>query len=943
MLVLGDRVDEELALGPEDMPWQPYNACSGTGGSNDDHHQPLVHRSPLARGSHGMGLERRQIRPEWTRQEEEILVLQHCERGNSWSAIAEHLPGRTAVEVKDIWHGTLRGNNVRSPSLLRAYILELQNHGVSANAREKAYRAARQKIPHDDGTVCKTDYSDITGAGARGAPAAEEEATSSGEASDPAIAQRHTALLGHHVNPQLQPYSSAPTLATGASLRPQVGTLQHVCPGADGHDDAAHQSPSLQRSRPARRKPRSCPQGLTQPQGHTPDKGPQRLQQPLDRPAGSLMPRSRDPRRVVMAANQGGDQSAQLHQRLVDDDLQYSGFAAGCCSGPELDPGTRIPRKRAHSSCDRGLMPAQPAPAPVQPGPAPLSHQVDIAGAAVPHVLPLAPRGAELRPVMLQAEQQPQQQREQVAGDDGPRVKRPRSGQQWLLAEEQSPAVGGGGACWTTTQQRGPHDGEGGRQQHRIVDGEGVPSWRDADEEWAAGTGLKAVMEEAIRNGASSNELAFLQMMWRQSTATMARSGCPQAMLLQQDDGVAAVVAPLPAGARHAGADSPAAALWMPPTKELPLAQRLAEHRLLAEAKALVEAEELYRLTRLRLCLAMQLEAAEEQRNGPPWAAPSSPSVAAPVADRPVAAATGSDDAALYNTTQAAIGRCAPAPATGTATSPATIAADAAGDPIPEVGPPLQRPRNPPGRHEEVLAAAAAAAKVLALQLPARVPLLGGLGGLGPTAASMQPWWAQQQEWPQQKQKQQKHKQELRVDFMRRGRNVSEVLDSGMRMRKVSELVLSPPICSSGAVKGRHPQAPDETRHADDSLHRGHGAAAAAAAAAVAMAMAVPSKAEACHQQSAKRRPDLHENALPNRIGKKQRTKQKPQQIQLRQASMPQQQQVRSRQRQLQRGIPCDYEYDSLGVDALESDVAKALLSFSQFTADPGSSRGAAK
>ncbi|GLI62993.1 hypothetical protein VaNZ11_005850 [Volvox africanus] len=922
MLALGERFDDELALRPEDMAGQPCRACSGPGGSNDKPNLSLVHRSSLAGGSHGIVLERRrQIRAEWTRQEEEVLVQQHCEYGNAWSTIAEHLPGRTGVEVKDIWYSTLRGNNVRSSSLLRPYILELQNHGVSANAREKAYRKARQKIAQDDGTVCKTDYQDITGVSARaGLPAAEKEATSSGEASDPAIAQRHTALLGHHVNPQLQPSSSAPTLATNASLQPRMGTLQHGCPGADGNDDAAHQSPPLQRSRQARRKPKSYHQGLTQAQGHAPDKGPRRLQQPFHRPGANLMPPSRDPRRVLkMMANQ--NQQETFHRQLVEDDLEHL-FAAGCCYGPELDHDTRNPRKRAHGSCDRELSPVQPAPGPVQPGPPPLSHQVGIAGAAVLRALPRAQRGAALQPVMLQAKQQPQQGRELVEGDDGPRVKRPCRGQQWRV-EEQSPAVGRGGACWTTTQQRGPHDGEAGRQEHQIVDGEGVPFWGDADEEWAAGTGLKAVMEEAVRNGASPNELAFLQMMWRQSTATMARAGCPQAMLQQQDDGVAALVT----DAAHAGVDGLAAAVWMPPTKGLPLAHRLAEHRLLAEAKALVEAEELYRLTRLRLCLAVQLEEAEQQRNG--GASLSPPSAAAP----------GSDDAALHNTTQAATG-LAPAPVTGTAASPAIIAADTSGDAIPEEGAPLQRPPNPSGRHEEVLAAAAAAAKVLALKPPIRVPPLAGLRGLWPTAASMQPWWEQQQEQQQlthkqqqerPQQKQRKQKQELRVDFMRRGTDVSEVLCSDMQMRKVSKLILSPPICPSGAIRGRLPEAPDETRRADDSLHRDHRASAAAAA-----VMAVPSAAEARHQCGAKRRVDLRNNALPNRMEKKQRTRQKPQQPQLQQASpppLPQQQQ----------GIPCGHEYDGLGVDASESDVAKALLSFSQFTADPGSGQGVAK
>ncbi|GIL77703.1 hypothetical protein Vretimale_6707 [Volvox reticuliferus] len=970
MLTLGERCNE-LGLVQEDKVRRSYIACSGPGDNNDEHYAPLVRRSPLAGSSLGHSLgRRRQMRSEWTRQEEEILVRQHRECGNSWSAIAEHLPERTAADVKDIWHSALQRNTVRSSSLLREYVLELQKHGVSATAREMAYRAARLRTADDDGTSCKNDDPDIT---VLGVPAAEEETTSSGKASDPAVAQRHTALLGHHVNPQLQQSSSAPAAATGTSSQPRAGILRHARPGPDGSDvggvDAAQQAPPLQRSRQSRRKPKSYPQGHTQAQGHAPDEVLRCQQQTFDRPAGDLKPPSRDPRRVVKTvANQHQQQT--FHRLPVDDDLECLGFAADCRHGPELDldingaavlAAAAIPRKRVHSSFGRGPTPAQPAPAAMEPGHAPRSHQVDI---ACPRVLPLTPHGSALQPVMWQGQQQ---LHERVAGDDVPRGKRQRRGQQ-QLAEEQSAAAGGSRTCCMASLHWDPHDDEG-CQQHQLVDREGVPFWREMDEDWAADTGLKAVMEEAVRNGASPEELAFLQMMWKQSTATMVRGGCPQAMgRWQQDDGAAAaaaaVMAPLSDVAGHAG--GPAAAVLMPPTKGLPLAQRLAERRLLAEAKALVEAEELYRLTRLRLCLAMQLEQAEEQRNGGALASHSSPSAAAP------AAATASADAAVQNGTQAATGRCALASVHGTAASAAIRAADAAGDRIPEEGTPVERPCKPPGRHEEVKAAVAAAAKVLALNLYARVYPSGGLEGPWPTAASMQRWveqpqeqeeqqqqtQKQQQELPQQEERQEQQQQKRRkqtqeqpVDFVRRGNGVSEeLLDTSMRIRKVSAGGLSPPICPSGAIRGRQPQAPDETRQADDSRHQGHGAAAVAAG-----AMAVPSAVETCHQRgvAAKRRLDRRDNTMPDRMEKKQRKQQTHHQLQLRQTllpPLPQRQQVRSRQRQRKQGIQCNHECGDrvdmagyLGVDGCESDVAKALLSFSQFMADPGSSRGAAK
>ncbi|GFR48332.1 hypothetical protein Agub_g10215, partial [Astrephomene gubernaculifera] len=85
---------------------------------------------------------RRRRRPAWTRLEEAILAKQHSVRGNAWSAIAAHLPGRSASEVKNIWHSTLRSKKLKSRSLLRAYARGVQERGESAAARMEAFRAA---------------------------------------------------------------------------------------------------------------------------------------------------------------------------------------------------------------------------------------------------------------------------------------------------------------------------------------------------------------------------------------------------------------------------------------------------------------------------------------------------------------------------------------------------------------------------------------------------------------------------------------------------------------------------------------------------------------------------------------------------------------------------------------------------------------------------------
>lgn len=96
--MLGEELDERLIQCQEDRGWEPQEeACSAPGESSDYSDGPTVGRG---RGGGEGVLRRRRRRPVWSRLEEEILARQHSIRGNSWSAIAEHLKGRTASEVK---------------------------------------------------------------------------------------------------------------------------------------------------------------------------------------------------------------------------------------------------------------------------------------------------------------------------------------------------------------------------------------------------------------------------------------------------------------------------------------------------------------------------------------------------------------------------------------------------------------------------------------------------------------------------------------------------------------------------------------------------------------------------------------------------------------------------------------------------------------------------
>ncbi|GLC56461.1 hypothetical protein PLESTB_001107200 [Pleodorina starrii] len=87
-------------------------------------------------------MRKRRKRPEWTRNEEETLAQVHCGVGNQWSVIAARLPGRTANEVKNIWHSTLRSKHLKARSLLRAYATALNGRWDDETARQEAYEIA---------------------------------------------------------------------------------------------------------------------------------------------------------------------------------------------------------------------------------------------------------------------------------------------------------------------------------------------------------------------------------------------------------------------------------------------------------------------------------------------------------------------------------------------------------------------------------------------------------------------------------------------------------------------------------------------------------------------------------------------------------------------------------------------------------------------------------
>ncbi|GIL81882.1 hypothetical protein Vretifemale_10851 [Volvox reticuliferus] len=183
---MADELEVRL-LAQEDLCWEPDEACSAPEEDSDESDAPAARPPRTSRGSYDLGLPRkRRRRPIWTRQEEAVFARQHCIHGNSWSAIAEHLPGRSAPEVKNIWHSTLRSKKFIARSLLRAYALEVQERGDSTEARMEAYRAAvRRTGGHDNADPDSIDPEYATYHNAR------RSAGSDGNDGDPAGPRRN--------------------------------------------------------------------------------------------------------------------------------------------------------------------------------------------------------------------------------------------------------------------------------------------------------------------------------------------------------------------------------------------------------------------------------------------------------------------------------------------------------------------------------------------------------------------------------------------------------------------------------------------------------------------------------------------------------------------------------------------------------------------------------
>ncbi|KAG2495159.1 hypothetical protein HYH03_006767 [Edaphochlamys debaryana] len=63
----------------------------------------------------------------WSTADDVTLAELHAQFGERWAAIAQRMPGRTAVQIKSRWHGKQRGKTARHPTFLDAYLRHLQD------------------------------------------------------------------------------------------------------------------------------------------------------------------------------------------------------------------------------------------------------------------------------------------------------------------------------------------------------------------------------------------------------------------------------------------------------------------------------------------------------------------------------------------------------------------------------------------------------------------------------------------------------------------------------------------------------------------------------------------------------------------------------------------------------------------------------------------------
>lgn len=63
------------------------------------------------------------FKEKWTKEEEKILFLKHMEVGNKWSIIAEFLPNRSLVSIKNIFYAKFR-------KFLRKALSQLQKENL---------------------------------------------------------------------------------------------------------------------------------------------------------------------------------------------------------------------------------------------------------------------------------------------------------------------------------------------------------------------------------------------------------------------------------------------------------------------------------------------------------------------------------------------------------------------------------------------------------------------------------------------------------------------------------------------------------------------------------------------------------------------------------------------------------------------------------------------